>query len=87
MVWYMAAVSAVALVMTVYDKWAARHRTSHRVPEKTLFVIAGLGGSVAMLVTMLLIRHKTRHASFMVGLPLIILAQIALFLLIFKAVF
>jgi uncharacterized membrane protein YsdA (DUF1294 family) len=34
------------------------------------------GGAAAMLTVMLLIRHKTRHVKFMVGLPLIIAAQL-----------
>ena len=87
MEWIFAAVSLSALGLTVYDKWAAKHRTKSRIPERTLLTVAGLGGSVAMLLIMLLIRHKTRHAKFMVGLPLMILAQIALILIIFQVVF
>ncbi len=74
----------MAMVLTVYDKWAARRRPRNRIPEKILLALAGIGGSVAMLLTMLLIRHKTRHAKFMVGLPLMIVAQIVL---IFTVVF
>lgn len=75
---YLAGISLVAVIVTVYDKWAAKHRPRHRTPEKTLLVLAALGGSVAMLLTMLTIRHKTRHPKFMVGIPLILAAQIAL---------
>lgn len=49
-----------------------------RVPEKTLLIIAALGGSIAMLVTMRTIRHKTQHMKFMIGIPAIIVAQCAL---------
>ena len=49
-----------------------------RVPEKNLLIISALGGSVAMLITMHAIRHKTQHAKFMVGIPAIIVAQCAL---------
>jgi uncharacterized membrane protein YsdA (DUF1294 family) len=87
MAWFLAAVSLLAVVLTGYDKWAAKHRTKSRIPERVLLTVAGLGGSVAMLLIMLLIRHKTRHAKFMVGLPLMILAQIALILVIFQVVF
>ncbi len=48
-----------------------------RVPEKTLLIISALGGSVAMLLTMLKIRHKTKHMKFMIGIPVIIAMQIA----------
>lgn len=49
-----------------------------RVPEKNLLIISALGGSIAMLITMRVIRHKTQHAKFMVGIPAIIVAQCAL---------
>ena len=38
-------------------------------------LLSALGGSVAMFVTMLMIRHKTRHSKFMIGIPIIILFQ------------
>ncbi len=85
--WYLLGISAVAMVVTVYDKWAANHRPKHRTPERTLWLLAILGGSGAMWLTMLWIRHKTKHRSFMIGLPLLILAQIALIFAIFQAVF
>ena len=87
MAWIIAAVSLLAFGLTVYDKWAAKHRTKNRISERALLSVAGLGGSVAMLLIMLLIRHKTRHLKFMLGLPLMILAQIALILVIFQVVF
>ncbi|MBQ8397223.1 MAG: DUF1294 domain-containing protein [Clostridia bacterium] len=71
-------ISLVAVIVTIYDKIAAKHLPNRRTPEKTLFAIAGLGGAVAMYATMQLIRHKTQHKSFMIGIPLIIAAQIAL---------
>ncbi len=49
-----------------------------RIPEKTLLIISALGGSVAMLITMRAIRHKTQHMKFMIGIPAIIVAQCAL---------
>lgn len=78
---YLAALSAFAVLVTVYDKWAARHRPRHRVRERTLWLIAALGGSLAMYGTMQLIRHKTCHRSFMIGLPLLIVGQIAVLIL------
>ena len=73
---YLAAISLLAVVLTVHDKNAAR-RHKWRVRESTLLLVAALGGSVAMLITMLLIRHKTKHAKFMVGLPVITALQVA----------
>ena len=60
-----------------YDKIAATKRPKHRTPEATLLFISVLGGSVAMYITMQVIRHKTKHAKFMIGIPVIMLLQIA----------
>ncbi len=73
---WLAAVSSLAVVLTVHDKRAAR-RGARRVSERTLLMVSALGGSAAMLATMRVIRHKTKHAKFMVGIPVIIAAQIA----------
>ena len=74
---YLAVVSVIAVTLTVSDKRRARaHR--YRISEFTLMLFAALGGSVAMLLTMLVIRHKTRHAKFMIGIPVIIVLQLAL---------
>ncbi len=69
---YLTAVSLLAAVLTVADKRRAQaHRW--RVRESTLWTVAALGGAAAMFLTMRLVRHKTRHPSFMIGLPLLIL--------------
>ena len=75
--WYLAAVNIVAFIMYGIDKEKAR-RGAWRVPEKTLFLLPLLGGSVGALLGMLVFRHKTKHWYFVWGIPLILLAQIAL---------
>ncbi len=82
---YLAAISIVSIIVCCYDKIAAKHAQRHRTPEITLLLLSALGGSVAMLLTMFLIRHKTKHAKFMIGIPLIILLQVALAAWIFLA--
>ena len=63
------------MILTVSDKRRAiKHR--YRISEFTLMLFSALGGSVAMLLTMLLIHHKTRHVKFMVGIPVIIILQL-----------
>lgn len=54
-----------------------------RVPEKNLFLVALLGGAPGEYVTMRLIRHKTLHKSFMVGLPLIFAVEAVLALAVY----
>jgi len=73
---YLAAISLLAIILTLYDKRAAKQR-KWRVRERTLLLVSALGGSAAMLLTMRAIRHKTKHAKFMVGIPVIIALQIA----------
>lgn len=73
---YIALINLIAVIMTVSDKSRAKKR-GRRIAEKTLFGTALLGGSAAMLVTMLAVRHKTKHKRFMIGLPLIIAVQTA----------
>lgn len=71
---YFLCISLTAVVVTVQDKKRAK-QNRWRIPEKTLLLIAALGGSVAMLLTMRAIRHKIRHRKFMLGIPAIILLQ------------
>jgi uncharacterized membrane protein YsdA (DUF1294 family) len=74
---YLAIISIVAICVTVYDKWAAKKRPQERTRESTLLLLSALGGSAAMLLTMLTVRHKTKHMKFMIGIPLIIALQVA----------
>ena len=74
---YLIFVSSLAFVVTVYDKIASKKLTDHRTRERSLLIISALGGSIVMLLTMLLIRHKTKHPKFMLGIPIIILVQLA----------
>lgn len=70
-------IAVVSVILTVHDKSAAR-KGAWRVPEATLMGIGFVGGALPMLITMKLIRHKTRHIKFMVGLPLEIILHVAI---------
>ena len=70
-------ISAVSVILTIYDKIAAK-TSGRRIAEKTLMLLGLIGGAGAMLITMLIIHHKTRHAKFMAGLPLEIALHIAI---------
>lgn len=76
---YLAIISLISIVVCIRDKQVSkRNRVELRVPEKNLLLLSALGGSVAMFLTMLLIRHKTKHAKFMLGIPFIIILQAGL---------
>jgi uncharacterized membrane protein YsdA (DUF1294 family) len=74
---YLVAISLVAAIVTIYDKIAAKKLPKYRTRERTLLLLSALGGSVAMFLTMLTIRHKTKHVKFMLGIPIIMLLQVA----------
>lgn len=78
---YLTVVNLWAVGLTLYDKRAA-HKHARRVRERTLLLISLIGGSVAMLATMQIIRHKTKHKKFMVGIPIMIILQIAAVILL-----
>lgn len=75
---YIALISLISVIVCTADKALSRREGARRVPEMTLIALSAFGGSVAMLVTMLLIRHKTRKMKFMIGIPVIIILQYAL---------
>ncbi len=72
-------ISIAAMILTIVDKLRAKNH-EWRIPENTLLLVAALGGAAAMLVTMLIIRHKTQHRKFMGGLPILIFYQVILVL-------
>ena len=68
-------INLVGLVIMGWDKGQARLKRL-RISERTLFIIAFLGGAVGVLMGMYTFRHKTKNRTFVVGIPLILLAQI-----------
>ena len=68
--------SLIAFALMGIDKWKAANH-GRRIPEKTLILSAILGGSLGALVGMSLFRHKTRHWSFRIGMPVILAVQAA----------
>lgn len=82
---YIAIISLISVVVCIYDKKISKkNRVELRTPEKTLMLLSALGGSVAMFITMQIIRHKTKHVKFMLGIPLIIIVQAVIVFLLFR---
>lgn len=66
--------------------WADKRKAEKgawRIPEKILFLVSILGGSIGTWVGMYLFRHKTKHWYFVVGMPLILVLQIAVAVFIY----
>ncbi len=68
---YLVIMNIAAMSMTIIDKRRAiRKRNYKRISERTLLFTALLGGAPLMYITMLTIRHKTKHKKFMIMLPI-----------------
>ena len=74
---YLIAINVVTFFLYGIDKWKAK-RSKWRIPEATLLGLAVIGGSIGAWLGMKVWHHKTQHKKFKYGLPLILLAQIAL---------
>lgn len=74
---YLLIINALGFLLMLVDKYKARNGL-WRIPEATLMGVAALGGSIGSLIGMYLVRHKTQHPKFTVGIPVILIAQIAL---------
>ena len=83
---YFAAVNLIGFALMGIDKYKAKKR-AFRIPEATLFIIAVIGGSIGSILGMYTFRHKTRHRSFVYGMPFILLVQIALIVALLNAPF
>lgn len=71
---YLAVLNIIGVLINVIDKYKAKHN-KWRIKEATLWSVALLGGAVGSYLTMNLIHHKTKHKSFMLGFPIIIIVQ------------
>lgn len=74
---YLVAINLVTFVVYGIDKYKAV-RSKWRIPENTLIGLAVVGGSVGAWLGMKFWHHKTLHAKFRFGIPLILIAQVAL---------
>ncbi len=74
---YLLLINAAAFVLMLVDKVKAK-KNRWRISERTLMLSAALGGSVGALLGMYTFRHKTKHIKFTLGVPAILIAQLAL---------
>ncbi|MBU8905131.1 DUF1294 domain-containing protein [Desertibacillus haloalkaliphilus] len=76
---YAMIINMIAVVTMKVDKHQAK-KSQWRVPEKRLFFLALFGGAMGIYIGMKRYRHKTKHVTFTIGIPTIIILQIALIL-------
>lgn len=77
LLYYLIVINVVTFLVYGIDKWKAK-QSKWRISEATLLLLAIIGGSVGAWLGMKTWHHKTMHKKFKYGLPLILLAQIAL---------
>lgn len=78
---YFLVVNLAAFIMYGLDKRKAI-KGKWRTPEATLIGVAVIGGSIGALCGMKHFRHKTKHKKFTIGVPAILIVQIAVALAI-----
>ena len=80
---YLLIVNALGFLLMLVDKRKAQ-KNLWRIPESTLFLMAVIGGSIGSIAGMYKFRHKTKHWQFVIGMPAILIAQVALVFLLLR---
>lgn len=76
---YIIGINILEFLAMGLDKYQAKHN-NWRIPEKSLFLIAFLGGSIGGILGMILFHHKTKKVSFKILFPLFLIINIILYL-------
>ncbi len=74
---YLVIINVITFVVYGLDKRKAK-QAKWRIRESTLLGLAAVGGSIGALFAMKILRHKTLHPQFKYGVPLMLVAQIAM---------
>ncbi len=74
---YLIVINFIGIIIMASDKSKAKHH-AFRIPERVLFFVAIIGGSIGTWAGMYMFRHKTKHWYFVIGIPAILALQIAL---------
>ena len=79
---YLLLINLLTFLIFGLDKWKAKRKEKNervrRVPEKTLFLLSALGGSIGALLGMKAFHHKTLHKTFRFGIPAILSLQVVI---------
>lgn len=75
LVLYLIIVNAFSFILMLVDKYNAQN-SLWRIPEALLLTVAAIGGSFGCFLGMRLVRHKTRHRKFFIGVPAMMVLHI-----------
>lgn len=81
---YLVIVNAAGFLSMLVDKQKAR-TGARRIPERTLMIIAAIGGSLGSFLGMQLCRHKTKHPKFSMGVPVMLAVHAWLLVLLHRS--
>ena len=73
------------IIMGVDKRRAVKH--AFRIPEATLFTVAIIGGTIGSILGMKYFHHKTRHWTFVYGMPTILILHIVILFILYNAPF
>ena len=79
---YLLIINAIGFLIMHMDKQKAKKK-QWRIPERSIMTIAASGGSLGVLLGMLIFRHKTNHLRFLIGVPLFLLVYICIALSVY----
>jgi len=77
------AMNLIAFLIMLVDKNKSQRQESERVSEGVLFFLATLFGSLGVYAGMFVFHHKTRKWYFLVGIPLLIIQNLASIYLVY----
>lgn len=72
---YLCIINALSFLLMLIDKQKAK-KNRLRIPERTLLGVCAIGGSVGGLLGMYLLRHKTLHKRFSIGIPVMLVIHV-----------
>lgn len=81
---YLILINIIAFLAMYIDKRKAK-KGKRRIPEKTLFILVGLGGGIGGILGMYIFRHKTKKTRFVIGFPAILIFEVLVVIAILVA--
>ena len=81
---YLILINLITFLAMYIDKRKAK-KGKRRIPEKTLFILVGLGGGIGGILGMYLFRHKTKKTRFVIGFPAILIFEVLVVIAILVA--
>lgn len=81
---YLILINLITFLAMYIDKRKAK-KGKRRIPEKTLFILVGLGGGIGGILGMYLFRHKTKKTRFVIGFPAIVIFEVLVVIAILVA--